>query len=400
MYRVSPTLNRLATALLTGTLTATLWVNLSPGNYYDFAEWRILNLQAPAWLATRDLLVTPVSMVGEAAMALFVAVIAKEFWEAVVMERGPLAGERIVGPMALMAGSILGAVVIWLLGIAVFGLQPDFESGYGWTAPIGSDVVLCYLFGRMIFGAAHPALKLLLLIAIAETMVGLLLTGLFSATYELRLFWLIVFAALFVWWRYGHRHRPTESLRSARRGLAVWPYAVAGFVSWSAVLAAGLPGALGLLPVLPAVAHADRSFGIFAEAEGLLHDPLNRIAHLLLWPVTVVMFAFGLTYGAIDLGAFGVLTVVMLAALWLGKPAGLYAAAWLLRRFGSAGPLMAITRRDLICIAPLIGIGFTGPALGLPWTVPQGVLAEAARLGLALSLWAGPVCLLLARRLP
>jgi Na+:H+ antiporter, NhaA family len=401
MYRVSPALNRFAFALLIGAAIATVWVNLAPSSYFDFAEWRFLDVTVPRWLATHALVVTPISIVGEAAMALFIAIIAKELWEAIVMERGPLSGNQVIGPLALMVGSVIGAVAVWLLFVLIFGLSDEFDGNLGWHAAIGSDVVLCYLFGRLVFGPAHPVLKLVLFIAIAETLFGLLLAGLFSATYSLRLFWLIVplAAALLVWWRYGHRLAPTESLHHARRTGAVWPYVIAGIASWAATLAAGLPGALGLLPILPAIAHADRSFGLFAEAEGLLHDPLNRLAHVLIWPVTLAMCAFGLTFGAVDLAAFGLPTIVMLAALWVGKPIGLFLTALLLQRLGTSGPLMSLTRRDLICITPLIALAFTGPALGLPWTLPQGIIAEAARLGLALSLLAGPLCLILSRHL-
>ncbi len=404
MYRISPALNRFATALLLGALIATVWVNLSAASYYDFAEFRILDIAMPLWLATHDVLVTPISVVGEMVMALFVAVIAKELWEAIAMERGPLAGTRLVGPLALMMGSILGAVLVWLALVVAFGLSDEFDGSLGWNAPIGSDVVLCYLFGRLVFGAAHPALKLALFISIAETLFGLLLAGLFSASYSLRLAWLMLPLAVsvLVWWRYGHRAASAQDTSgTARHGGSVWPYVIAGLASWAGTLAAGLPGALGLLPILPAIAHADRSFGLFAEAEGLLHDPLNRLAHVLIWPVTVTMFGFGLTFGAIDLSAFGALTIVVLAALWVGKPAGLFITAFVLHRLGSpafgASPLTDISRRDLLCIAPLIAIAFTGPALGLPWTLPQGIMAESARLGLAISLLAGPVCLILAR---
>ncbi|MFM2391963.1 MAG: hypothetical protein RLZZ437_3518 [Pseudomonadota bacterium] len=402
MYRVSPALNRLALALLSGSLIATVWAFAFPASYYDAAEWRILDLQFPTWLASAQVVVTPITIVGEAAMALFVALIAKELWEAIALERGPLAGRHVVGPLALMFGGILGAVVVWGGLVLALGLHHDMDGYPGWTAPIGSDVVLCYLFGRMIFGAAHPALKLILLISIAETLVGLTLAGLFSPASDLRPLWLIVpvGSALFVWWRFGNRNKAGVQGRPIHQLRAVWPYIIAGVICWAAVLAAGLPGALGLLPILPAVAHADRSFGLFAEAEGLLHDPLNRIAHLLIWPATAAMFAFGLTFGAIDPTAFGALTVIMLAALWIGKTAGLLGMAWMLQRTGSTGPLMAITRRDLWCIVPLLALSFTGPAMGLQWALPQGVPAEAARLGLALSLLAGPLGLLLARKLP
>jgi Na+:H+ antiporter, NhaA family len=213
--------------------------------------------------------------------------------------------------------------------------------------------------------------------------------------------WLILpaAAALLVWWRYGHRAAPHESLRRAQRVSVVWPYVLAGLVSWAGVLAAGLPGALGLLPILPAIAHANRSFGLFAEAEGLLHDPLNRLAQMLIWPACAAMFGFGLTYGAIDPSAFGIVTVIMLAALWVGKPAGLLLFARVLPRYPGQSPLLALRPRDLACIAPLFALAFTGPALGLPWTLPPGVVADAARLGLALSLFAAPLSLLIARKL-
>jgi Na+:H+ antiporter, NhaA family len=260
-------------------------------------------------------------------------------------------------------------------------------------------VVLAYLFGRMIFGAGHPALKLLLLVTITETLLGLILTGLFADDHPLRPAWLILplLASIGVWWRFG-RTNATASLQDQRLAQTMWPYALAGFASWLGTLAAGLPGALGLLPVLPAIAHAERSFGLFAEAEGLLHDPLNRLAHWLGWPATAAMFAFGVTHGAIDLSGFAPLTLVTLAALWIGKPAGLIAAALLLARIGATGPAMAINQRDLFRLTPLFGIAFTAPVLGLPLGLPGGVMAESARLGFALSLIAGPAAVLIAKR--
>ena len=54
--------------------------------------------------------------------------------------------------------------------------------------------------------------------------------------------------------------------------------------------------------------------------------------------------------------------------------------------------------RDLVLIALLLGMGFTVPVLALDSALPGGGMAEAARLGLAISLAAGGVALL-ARRL-
>jgi Na+:H+ antiporter, NhaA family len=400
MYRVSPALQRLAMALLIGAGLGTLWVNISPGSYYDFAEWRLFGARLPRWMAETDVLITPVVIVGEAFMALFVALIAKEFWEAVAFERGPLSGPNVQAPIALVLGGIFGAVGVWLGLVLVLGLHDDLSVGWGWSAPIGADTVLAFLFGRMIFGAGHPALKLLLLMTITESLVGLLISGLFSPEHQLRPFWLILpaLAAFAVWRGFGHTLRPAAQQREHRRRDVIWPYIIAGFVSWTGVLAAGLPGALGLLPIIPAIAHANRSFGLFAEAEELLHDPLNRLAHILVWPATVALFAFGVTYGAIDLMGFAALTLVMLAALWAGKPLGVLATAALLMRLGRPGPLRAIAPRDLRNVALLMGIAFTTPALALPWSLPGGGMSEAARLGLALSLMIGPVLVLWSRK--
>jgi NhaA family Na+:H+ antiporter len=216
----------------------------------------------------------------------------------------------------------------------------------------------------------------------------------------LRLSWLAlpILASIGVWALYGRRPDPRAPERLRRRGLHLWPYILAGVISFVGVAAAGLPPALGLLPVIPAIPHADRSFGLFAEAESFLHDPLNRLAHLLVKPLGVVLFLFGLTRGGIDLQAFAPTTLTLLAAFWLGKPLGFLlgcvATAQLLR-----APLpKGVGLRHLTLIALLLGIGFTVPVLALDTALPGGGMAEAARLGLAISLLAGVATLALPRR--
>jgi len=172
---------------------------------------------------------------------------------------------------------------------------------------------------------------------------------------------------------------------------------VAGAISWLGTVAAGLPGALGLLPIIPAIPHADRAFGLFAEAEEFLHDPLNRLAHLLVKPLSVVLFLFGLTRGGIDLAAYAPTTLTVLAAMWIGKPLGLFAGALLAARLFNLPMPAGVRIRDLALVAVISGIGFTAPVLGLDSTLPGGAMAEAARLGLALSLLAWPFALVLAR---
>ena len=58
-----------------------------------------------------------------------------------------------------------------------------------------------------------------------------------------------------------------------------------------------------------------------------------------------------------------------------------------------------VAGRDLVLIALISGMGFTVPVVALDSALPGGAMTEAARLGLALSLLAGPLALILGRLL-
>ncbi len=399
MYRVSPFVRRFAWALLGGVGIATAWVNLSPATYYDAVEYRLLDIAKPAWIAGDSLVITPMIVASDLLMAFFMFFVGKELWEALILERGALAGRRALLPTGAALGAILGAVALWWLQTALFATSEWVPAGTGWPLPIGSDIVIGYVVGRAVFGAGHPALHLLLLLSIASNVIGITLLGLVYPYAGLELLWLAlpVAAAVLVWRLHGRFVGQGSSELERRRGLSLWPYLLAGAASWFGVVAAGLPGALGLLPIIPAIPHADRAFGLFAEAEEFLTDPLNRLAHLMVRPLSIVLFLFGLTRGGVDLGAFGPTTGSVLAALWIGKPLGLVLGALLAARLFRLPMPAGVRIRDLVLVAVISGIGFTAPVLALDSALPGGAMAEAARLGLALSLLAAPVAIGLTR---
>lgn len=400
MYRVSPFVRNFAWALLAGMALATLWVNLLPASYYDIIEWRLADLELPGWMADHTTRLTPLKIVGDGLMAFFMFFVGKELWESLVLERGALSGRRALVPMGLSVGAMLGAAIVWLLVSGAIETAEEAEFASGWAVPLGSDVVLCYLMGRWVFGAGHMAVHVLLLLTISADIIGLLVLGLSAPYVSLRLLWLALplVASFAAWFFAGRRPSALASERRKRQTLYLWPYISAGLIGWIGVAASGLPAALGLLPVIPAIAHADRAFGLFAEAEALLHDPLNRLAHFLIRPLAAILFLFGFTFGGIDLGAFAPTTLVVLAAMWIGKPVGLVAVWVMFERLAGMHLPHGLVRRDLYLIALIMGIGFTVPVLALDRALPGGAMQEAARLGFALSLFAAPAALVLSRR--
>lgn len=403
MYRVSPFVRRFAWALLGGAGVATVWVNLSPASYYDMIEWRFLDHERLsslpfAQVLPETFLLTPVTLVSDALMALFLFFVGKELWEALVLERGALTGRQALLPAWAVAGGLLGAVLVWGLWSGLFETAEEAGPWTGWPVPLGSDIIIGYVIARAVFGAGHPALHLALLTSIASSLAGLLLAGLADVGFGLSLLWLLlpIGATLWAWLAFG-RPDPDAPERVRRRSLALWPWLLAGAASWIGVAAAGLPPALGLLPVIPAIPHADRAFGLFAEAEEFLHDPLNRLSHLLVKPLAVILFAFGLTRGGIDLGALAPTTGSVLAALWIGKPLGFMTGALLAALVFRLDLPRGVRLSDLGRVALISGVGFTLPLLTLDSALPGGAMTEAARMGAALSLGLGPLVILLAR---
>lgn len=399
MYRISPFIRHFALALLCGVVLATAWVNIAPESYYDLVEFRLFDLPMPDWLVLNAPSVTPLSLVSDLLMPLFFFFLGKELWEALILERGALTLSR--QPMLALGafvGSAIGAVAVWL--IAVVLLDPLGEAGLraGWATGIGSDVVLCYVVGRAIFGRGHPALHFLLLLTVTQDIVALCATAASLPFDGHHLLWALFspIAALTVWLLFGRHARRDATEVEHQRATSLWPYALAGLISWLGFAMAGFPPELGLLPIIPAIPHANRTFGIFAEAEGLLHDPLNRLVAALTLPIAAVLFLFGLTRGAIEVAAFGPGTQAVLATFWIGKPLGLLAGASLVLTFGGGKLPEGLRLSDFVLFALITATGFVAPVTVLDLTLGGGISAAEARLGLAISLLIGPLTILAA----
>ncbi|RMF34580.1 MAG: sodium:proton antiporter [Alphaproteobacteria bacterium] len=373
MYRVWTFITQYSLLLVIGAVIALIWANIAPESYHHIIEATLLENTwighahvGPDGHVSRTLTVH--YLINDVAMALFFAVAGKEVWEAVILRNGSLRGKKAAAPLIATAGGMLGPVAVYLGLAALQGSQVFNAVAHGWAIPTATDIAFSYLVGRIVFGAGHPAVRFLLLLAIADDAGGLLILAIFYPTGQLAPLWLLVAfgAALAVFFLANwlprrldrHKdHRPHSTW--VRRKLSFWPYAIAGCVSWYAFQESGIHPALGLLPIIPAIPHADRAFGIFAEAERYLRDLLNVIEHMLRYPVEIVLFFFGLANAGVEFGSIGTPTWLVLLGLLIGKPFGIWLFGWFAARPLRLGLPEGMRIVDLFVLGCVAAIGFT-----------------------------------------
>ncbi|MEL6127350.1 MAG: Na+/H+ antiporter NhaA, partial [Pseudomonadota bacterium] len=229
---------------------------------------------------------------------------------------------------------------------------------------------------------------------IADDAAGLIILAVFYPSGELAPEWLLLsfgaagLAYLLANWlpRRLDRHkqdRPNSTwVRSTFGGL---PYVIGGCISWYGFMRAGIHPALGLLPIIPAIPHADRAFGIFAEAEKHLTDLLNTIEHALKDSVEVILFLFGLANAGIAFSTIGDATWLVLAGLLIGKPVGIWFMGWLAARPLQLGLPEGMKTSDLFVLGSIAGIGFTVSLFISGVAFGPGPVQDAAKMGALLS---------------
>jgi NhaA family Na+:H+ antiporter len=326
-------------------------------------------------------------------MAFFFAIAAKEVWEAVALRDGALRGRKALTPLIATVGGMAGPVVVYLCLAMALGVLADVSRG--WAIPTATDIAFSYLVGRMVFGARHPAIGFLLLLAIADDAGGLAILAIFYPSGEVAPAWLLLSlaAALGVFFLAnvlprrldrGNQDRPRSTW--VRKTLGFWPWVLAGALSWYAFQMAGLHPALGLLPIVPTIPHAEREFGVFAEEERYQTDLLNVIEHGLKVPVQFVLFGFGLLNAGVEFSTISEPTWLVLLGLIIGKPLGITLFGWIAAYPLRLGLPQGMEIRDLPVVGCVAAIGFTVALFVASVAFPAGPVQDAAKMGALFSL--------------
>ena len=347
--------------LVSGTVLALVWANINRESYEAVAH--VLHFA-----------------VNDIGMAFFFAMAAKEVVEATAPGGALHSLRRSAVPLVGAIGGMAGPAAAYIALALVFD-RPDLTQG--WAIPVATDIAFSYLAARIIFGAKHPGIPFLLLLAIADDAFGLVILAVFYPSGDLHLgTFAIVLGAAMVLARW---------LRS-RRTLNFWPYVVgAGTVSWLAFYWGGLHPALALVPIVPFVPHASRDAGLFVERPHA-HDTLNEFEHWWKMPVQVILFFFGLANAGVAVTSVGTGTWFVLAAILLGKPIGIVSCTALSVAVGLHMPA-GLNWRDMIVLGLVAAIGFTVALFFATAAFPAGELLDQTKMGALLSFSAGIVAI-------
>jgi len=364
--------------LLAGAVAAMVWVNLSPHSYA--ALLHVPMLANPVFGETANgggRLITPHYLVNDVLMALFFAMAGREVWHALLPGGALSRFRQAATPMLCAAGGMIVPAGLYLAGAAVSGRWEELARG--WAVPTATDIAFSYFVARLIFGARHPAVAFLLLLAIVDDALGLLILAVFYPQGDVQPVWLLLsVVAVGV----------CVLLYGARRRHFLWYLLLAGPLSWAGFALAGLHPALGLLPIVPMLPHAHvrswrTGWDFLSPGDTVRFEKWMKI------PVEIILGLFGLFNAGVLLAAPSaqetVTILLVFGGLVVGKPLGIFLTAMAVTWLGlslSDG----LRRRDLLVVGCVAGIGFTVAifvaTVAFPSLTPEGkALQSAAKLG-------------------
>ena len=334
-----------------GVAIALIWANTEPEGYFRFAH----RLMFP---------------VNEIAMALVLALIAQELYEA-LMPGGALHTWRHRGlPMVAAIGGLLGSILTFLLYVNLAHEQMLVPA---WPVVAAVDVAAGYYVLRLIYPRRSGPVSFLLLLAVTTDIVVMAVVSAQTPEFSVHPMGLSLLLAAFV----------SAALLRRRRVKAFWPYWIlSGTLSWLALYWMGIHPALALVPIVPLLPHDRRADEVFADR--LDDHPVHHAEHEWNGVAQIALFFFGLVNGGVILRHLDTGSWAVVVAAVIGRPLGVAGAVALALAAG-----MHLPRRmgwpDLMVVALATTSGFTFALFLVAVTLPIGAVAGQATLGALLT---------------
>lgn len=355
--------------LVLGAACALLWAFIDYQGYEHFLHTEWFGHTVHWW-------------VGDVAMALFFLLVSIEIREAFLPggdlyapSRGELLKRASVPVVATLGGMAMPAAVY--CGLALILDRQDLMRG--WAIPIATDIAFSAFAARKIFGV-HPAVTLLLTIAILDDAGGLVVLAAFFPQKPIELGSFLMLQA------------SGAIAAIALRKLQVrtfWLYLlIPGSLFWVGFEIGGIHPALGLVSLALFLPHAKHDVALFAIEEETFTDTANQLQHFFKRPVEIILFFFALTSAGVPMTSPGTTTYLVVAGLLLGKPLGIVLFTWVGCALGLKMP-QGMGMRELIVVGMAAGIGFTVALFVAGLAFPAGTIElEHGKMGALMSFFA------------
>ncbi|WP_306535918.1 Na+/H+ antiporter NhaA [Geobacter sp.] len=338
-------LREFSVPLIAGVITALVWANLNPQEYHSFINQPFLgglNLHF---------------VVNELFMVLFFGIAAVEITQSCLPGGDLNPPRKAINPLLSTLGGVIGPVAVYLGLNAIIG---DPALTRGWGIPTATDIALAWLVARLVFGAGHPAVSFLLLLAVADDAIGLAIIAVFypDPSHPTEPMWLFLTVVGIVI-AYILRGAKTKSY---------WPYVLlGGGLSWTGLFMAHLHPALALVFIIPFLPHPPKETAHLFEDDPRDTSTLARFEHD--WKIVVDfgLFLFGLANAGVGFSSMGTATWLVLTALLVGKTVGIFA-------LGSLGQILGFPLPDRVGTKELV---LTGLVAGTGLTVALFVAGVA-----------------------
>ena len=357
--------------LIIGIVVSLIWANISYDSYRCFVE--------TPWFGTEHISLH--FLIKEVFMALFFAIAMVEIVEAVSPGGAMYPIKKAVNPLMATAGGVMGPIVVYVL-LTVFLDGMEFINGWGIVT--ATDIAIAWLGAKLIFGPVHPAVKYLLLLAIADDAIGLIIIGIFYPTAAIQpMFLLLCVLGMMV----------AGVLRAMHVQNYLFYILLGGIPSWLGLFNAHIEPALALVFIIPFLPSNHRRARM--ERDGVVPRHRDRLAlESFYWHWKPVvdwgLFFFGLVSAGVLFSSIGKVTFFVVASLIIGKTIGITCMGLFGNKIGFPLP-SCMEKRELFVMAIIAGAGLTVSLFICDAAFSDSVTVAAAKMGALFSIFAIPI---------
>ncbi|MDR1952872.1 MAG: Na+/H+ antiporter NhaA [Clostridiales Family XIII bacterium] len=334
--------------LIVGVIASLFWANLSPESYHAFLTSPLLGTN-----------ITLEFLVNDIFMVFFFATAGIEIVNSLSAGGALNPIRKAVVPLMAMIGGVMGPVLIFTILNGVVGL-PEYAAG--WGVCTATDIALAWLLAKIVFGAQHPAISFLLLLAVADDGVGLAIIAVFYPDPELppQYIWLLlVVLAMGI------------AFLMKKKGIDAWPLYIfgPGVVSWIGMHNAHLHPALALVFIVPFLYRTkpeqskldyNEGWDIHSETyEPIVHLPIDRCEHSITPFVDFGLVFFGLANAGVQFSDISALTWIVLSSLILGKTLGVTVFTAIAVKLMKCSLPDNMNAKDVVVAGLIAGLGLT-----------------------------------------